>query len=246
MKHIRVITLSLVAVFALCAVAASSASATEILFALPTGHNFPVTFTSKAGSATLETVGGIKIKCSSVSNNGTILSAHLGDVLVRFLGCKDNILNGKCKSPGAQTEEIHIKEAVFHLGLEHTSTGNHAAILFLLPEEPAGSGTHQFTFECGGANVTVTGDVIGLLEQLNGEPLVPGNFYTSALVLFKQSGGVQAGTEFLLSLTSPENELMTGQHLTSTSSLFGTEESAEEVTDELENYSSGEIGLVEA
>ncbi len=244
MRHIRIVMTSLFAVFALCAVAASSASAKEILFELPSGQSYPVLFLSHAGEAKLVTEGGQEIKCTAVTNHGHIENAHLGTVGIVFTGCSTKIIvTLKCQTAGAAKGEIVLPGGAFHLGLEHTgSSSTVPALLFLLPEE---SGKRQFTFECGGSSVVVTGDVLGLLEVLGGGRPVSGTQYSTALVSFKQSGGKQNSTEFLLSLTTPENELMTGQHLTSESSLFGTSGSAEEVDDMLDGFSSGTIGIIE-
>ena len=244
MRHIRIVIPSLVAVFALCAVAASSASAKEILFELPSGQSYPVLFLSVASATLFETESGVIFKCTASTSHGYIEDAHLGTVATTFTGCTTKIIvTLGCQTPGAAKGEIVLPNGSFHLGLEHTSTSSTVpALLFLLPEE---SGKHQFTFECGGSNVTLTGDAIGLLEVLGGGRPVSGVQYSSALLSFKQSGGKQNSTSFLLSLTMPENELMTGQHLTAESALFGTTGSALEVDRKLDGFSSGTIGLEE-
>jgi len=244
MRHISIVALNVVAVFALCAVAASSASAHEILFELPAGQNYPVLFLSKAGPALFESEGGIKFKCTAVTNHGHIEDAHLGTVGIVFTGCSTKIIvTLKCQTSGAASGEIVLPNSLFHLGLEHTGTSSTVpALLFLLPVE---GGEHKFTFECGGSAVVLTGDVLGLLEVLGGGRPVSGTQYSTALVSFKQSGGKQNSTEFLLSLTTPEDELMTGQHLTSGSSLFGTSGLGLEVDDMLDGFSSGTIGIIE-
>ncbi len=242
MRHIRIVMLSLVAVFALCAVAASSASATEVLFKLPSGSSYPVLFSSKAGAALLETEGGTKIKCTAVTNHGFIENAHLGSVEILFTGCTTKVLFTLNCQNGSTTGDIHLANAVFHLGLAHVGGEDKPAILFLLPVN--GSGEHEFTFECGGSSVKVTGDVIGLLEKTGGGAPPFNEPVENALVSFTQSKGKQNTTEFLLSLTEPENELMTGQSLTSNSELFGVSGSAEQVDDELYGFGSKTIELV--
>ncbi len=245
MRPIRIVVLSLVAVFALCAVAAPGASAKEILFELPAGQSYPVLFLSKASPTLFETEGGTRFQCTAVTKHGHIENAHLGTIGITFTGCSTKIvITLKCQTPGAAKGEIVIPNGSFHLGLEHTGTSSTTpALLFLLPEQS--NGEHKFTFECGGTSIELTGEGVGLLEVLGGGRPISGQQYSTALVSFKQSGGKQNSTSFLLSLTTPENELMTGQHLTVNSELFGESGAALEVDDMLDGFSSGTIGIIE-
>ncbi|HUN77648.1 MAG TPA: hypothetical protein VMU32_01880, partial [Solirubrobacteraceae bacterium] len=233
----------LVVVCALCAIAVASASATEVLFALSKG-TFPATFTSKGGKAKLQTLAGNTVECQTVTDKGTIGSAtegkgetaHLGSSEVKFKECETESLLGKvtCQT-GSTSGEIVITSAEFHLGLTTISSTHVPAILFLLPEgssveNPLGG---KFKFKCSVGKVEVTGDVVGTLENSIGK------FKKTANVEFAQStGGKQNTTEFLLSLTKPENELMTGQHLTTKTTIFSTEtsESGETTIDTLEGF----------
>ncbi len=245
MRPFRILGLLLVAAFALSAVAAASASAKEVLYALNKG-GFPASFESEGGEAKLVTTGGTEIKCKEVKDTGTLTNAHLGTSEIKFKGCTTKILiTLKCSTSGAGAEEIVLKSGVTHLGL--ADPGDLPATLFLLPEE---EGKHQFKFSCGGSGVTVTGDVIGLMQNSKGETPKIGEEMSESKIVFKQTSGKQAFTEFLLALTKPENELMTGQHLHSSSELFGEAESGEETTDTLKNFknSAGEsikIRLIE-
>ncbi|HEV3318536.1 MAG TPA: hypothetical protein VG053_02245 [Solirubrobacteraceae bacterium] len=244
----------LVAVFAFSAVAVASASATEVLFKLEKG-SFPATFASEGGKSKLTTTAGSEIECQSVVGKGTIGSstegggttAHLGTAEVKFKGCRSISPSAECKSHGANAEEVVIPSGEFHLGLlVPGAEAEKPAILSLLPgasvSNPLGG---SLTFKCSLASVEVKGDVVGKLEG----PIE--KFESETKIVFEQSGGVQKFKEFLLSLTSPENELMTGQHLTIKSTLFTTEEAEFAVTStgtskEFKN-SAGEstkIGLV--
>lgn len=242
MTVIRIICPGLVAVFALCAVAASSASAQEVLFKLPAGGSYPVSFLSAADTSLLETRKGFTVTCLSAKNAGEILSAHLGDVEVTFESCTTVILGHgiKCQSAGRAKGEIFISDTTFHLGL---APGDKPAILLLLPENAGGE--HALTFECGGTNVDVTGDVIGLLEKEFGGALAYNTPFEEARVAFeREAPGKQKVTEFFLSLTDPENELMTGQQLTVESTLTGTTLAGEELIDAIGGFSTRSIELV--
>jgi hypothetical protein len=255
MHRIRIVGLCLVAAFAFSAVAVASASATEVLFKLEKG-SFPATFTSKGGAGKLQTLAGSEISCTEVVDKGTIGSssegggttAHLGTVEVKFKGCKSTSPSVECKSSGANAEEIISPSAEFHLGLaDFLPEGpfNVPAVLFLLPgATPSAPLAGTFSFKCSLASVEVKGDVIGDIEGNIEE------FKSTSTVAFEQSvAGMQKQIDFLLSLTSPENELMTGQHLTTKTKLFTTEESesGETTSDTLEGFknSAGESTKIE-
>lgn len=239
MKPIRLIGLCLVAAFALSAVAAASASAKEVLYELSKG-TFPATFTSTGGKSTLETVaGGLTgvVSCTGIKDSGTIGSAtegsgktaHLGTAKITFTGCTAAGGLAKCTSVKTGEEtiaegEILVRSAPFHLGL--ADPGGLPAQLLLI------SGVE---FKCATETVKVSGSIIGLIKKTNGEPPVIGEEVEKASLVFKQKKGKQEFTEFLLSLTTPENELMTGQHLTTVKAK--SEESGQETpTDTLEGF----------
>ena len=88
MKLIRTVGLCLAVVFALSVVAVSSASAAELL-ARPAGGGSitGTTFLSSASYRLLTTLSGSVIHCKDATNLGLFLSATLGNILIRFLGC---------------------------------------------------------------------------------------------------------------------------------------------------------------
>jgi hypothetical protein len=237
----RIIGVCFVAVFALSAIAAASASAKlpQILFKEPHG-GFPGTFTSvnlpaPKNIAKLETVGGTKVECTGQTDKGTIESAHLGKVEVKFTGCSTVVLGSKleCESTGAGKGNITVK-LEFHLGLEHTSTSTTVpAVLLLLPGGLGGS----FEFTCTSlAKIKVTGDVNCLLVDLEGKPIVANRAYTSLQLSCKQTHGVQNSTEFLLSLVEESQRLMTGGHLNSSLNGGTAEQAGQESEDALEKF----------
>jgi hypothetical protein len=174
------------AAFALCAFAASSASAKGLLLAQIAGGGSiaGVTFLSKAGLAQLFTHGGSEIHCKDAINHGLWLSPTLGDVLIQFLGCTSS--GEPCHSLNAGSGEIHLSLAtLFHLGLAHLtlSTGRIPAILILV-------GHLHILCEPIAALILVLGAVIGALrtdpDTGNHEPIPLGKPFLSALLDFEQ------------------------------------------------------------
>lgn len=241
MKLIRLTGLSLVVAFALGAIAAASASAKEVLYELSKG-SFPATFTSTGGASKLETVtGGLTgvVSCTGLSDKGHIGSAtegsgktaHLGEVEIAFTGCTAVGGAVKCTTSGAKEGEILVPSGVWHLGL--ADPGDHPAQLLLI------SGVE---FKCLTETVKVSGSIIGTLKNSAGNEAEVGEEAEEAKLVFEQSKGKQKYTEFLLSLTTPENELMTGQHLTTTKGTKAEESGQETPSDTISGFknSAGE------
>jgi hypothetical protein len=194
MKRINIVGLCLAAVFALSAMAASSASAAGLLLAriAPNGGSpAGVSFLSLGELALLTTESGKLVDCKHVRDHGLWLSPTLGDVLILFLNCHAVAIGSPaCTSGGgAGSEEIHLplESTLFHLGLAHlplegATLDSVPAILILLHKD--------VFFNCGKgvAEVLVLGAVIGAL-QLD-EPLelpIPLNTrFSTALLNFTQ------------------------------------------------------------
>lgn len=102
MKRFKIVGLCLMAVFALGAVVASSASA-----ALEPGFTgpFPNHFTSLSLTESTLKTSSTTIKCAHLDNLGEITGAAMGWVNVTFLGCKFSE-TFPCNSTGAASEEI--------------------------------------------------------------------------------------------------------------------------------------------
>jgi hypothetical protein len=195
MKRIGITGLFLAAVFAFSAGAASSASAAELL-ARPAGGGSiaGTTFLSSAGLAQLFTKAGNEIDCKDATNHGLFLSATLGNILIRFLGCSTKVItNELCNSPGAGTGEIHLPLAtLFHLGLAQltSATAGVPAIAVLL--------VNNVKITCGIATIEVTGAVIGALQR-NGAAVPLNTAITDVNLNFQQSAtGVQHLRLFLM------------------------------------------------
>ncbi len=244
MKRIRIVGLCLMAVFALSAVAASSASAGELLFrATNTTGGATIVgglFLSHGGLSVLQSTGGSTIHCKDVENHGMFLSTTLGDVLIRFLGCTTEVFGGtvNCTSTGAGTGEIHMPLAttLFHLGLAHLGTNTSIPAIDILLD-------NEIKFKCSIATVTVKGQVIGAL-LVNGSQAPLNTKEKEVTLEFKESAqGVQELQEFLM----PNGGLVT-QHLTS--KILSEQESGETSKDTLDGFTNGkgestEIELVE-
>ena len=84
MRHAKLFGLTMVAMFALSAVAVSVASAALPEFDGP----FPKTFAGLGSADELETVGKSKLGCKDVHVNGKILSAKIDLAKLTFLGCE--------------------------------------------------------------------------------------------------------------------------------------------------------------
>jgi hypothetical protein len=162
-RIISIVGLCLAAVFAFSAMSASSASA-DLKAQLPGGAGVAgVTFLSSATLPLLFTHSGKEIHCKHVTNHGKFLTATLGNVLIRFLGCtaKEALVTVNCSTPGAGTGEIHLSlETLFHLGLAHLNinTGRIPAIAILLGK--------IIEIQCGTVlKIEVRGNVIGALQR---------------------------------------------------------------------------------
>jgi hypothetical protein len=214
MKRISIVGLFLAAVFALSAMAASSASAAPgLLLAQVAGGGSiaGVTFLSSANLPLLTTHGGSLIHCKDATNHGLFLSSTLGNILIRFLGCTTaNPLGGRlnCNTTGAGTGEIHLPLATttFHLGLAHLTltVGRIPAAVILLEKD--------VEINCGNglAKILVLGAVIGAFQLdvsgTNFEKPIPLNTaFSNAILNFQQTAhGLQHLRLFLF-----EDELRT-------------------------------------
>jgi hypothetical protein len=251
MKRIGIIGLCLMAVVAISAVAATTASAIppELLLKLTSG-NFPATFTLKGvGLATLKTANGNTITCQKTDDEGTFENAHLGKTTILFLECETTILGrkGPCGNEGS-ANMITLKEWVTHFGTTLKEAGVEASAvpgaLILLPGG-------KFSFECtevpiiGKVTINVTGEgVAGLILTTGGAtPKLSPETYSALELVYEESTttGNQKYTEFLLPLES--NKLMSGLQLKSENSFEKKLENLAQVsTDVIEGFKSAAGG----
>jgi hypothetical protein len=215
MRRICTVGLCLVAAFALSVAAASGASAADLLARVAGGGSVAgVTFLSEATLPLVWSHGGSSIHCTHATNHGVFLTATLGDVLIRFLGCTSSGIN--CNTAGAGTGEIHLPlSTLFHLGLAHLtlSIGRLPAALVL---------SGLIVIKCGSVEIEVKGNVIGALQR-NGGPVPLNTPFSDVNLNFQQTAnGLQHLRLFLMpgttGLTSYDLELRVG--------LFGRQELA--------------------
>lgn len=151
MKHIRIVGLALVAVFALSAVAASAAFAGSEFLAEGGASPAGITVKGKGGLATFESTGGAKVVCNKSESTGTFKSALEATALVKYSGeCKltSSLANSSCTEP-IETKELKV--------LPGSKVGTNATRLeVFLPV----TGETMAEFTCGSVKVKVTGGVI--------------------------------------------------------------------------------------
>lgn len=243
MKRISVVGMCLMAVFAISAVAASSASAGELLFKATntTGGATIVggSFESLGGLSVLRTLGGSTIHCEHVDNHGRFLSTTLGDVLILFLNCETEVFGSSVKCHNSGTQDIHLplETTLFHLGLAHLGSNTSIPAIDILLD-------NTLEFKCSIATVKVSGSAIGALQVPLGTQAPLNQPEKEVNLVYNESEpGMQELTEFLM----PGGTLVK-QHLNST--ILAAEESAEKSTDTLNKFTNSkgeatEIELVE-
>ncbi len=178
MKHLTRLSSCVVVALALGAATASAANASLPEFAGPT----PLSFTSKLKAITLESVGGLKVTCTSGANSGQVTGPKALTVRMKFAGC---LLNGlPCSSTPTAGE---IESSVLTGMLGYINAAKKQVGLDL-----ASPGTPLLAFTCGeDLRVTVTGSVIGKLKPID-RPLLPPKHFT---LKFSQAKGKQKPTK---------------------------------------------------
>jgi hypothetical protein len=220
-------------------VGASSALAGELLFKAKNGNVVGGALLLSGGLQLVRTVGGSTIPCKGLDGHGKFLSTTLGDVLILFLGCTTSVFGSTLNCHNTGTNEIHLPLAttLFHLGLAHLGANTSIPAIDILLDE-------EVKFKCGNNTVTVKGDVIGALQEANGNQAPLNKPVSETNLVFKESAqGVQELTEFLM----PGGGLVT-QHLTST--ILFEEETGETSKNTLDGFTNSagaatEIELVE-
>jgi hypothetical protein len=183
---IKYLVAASLAVSAMWAVAAASASAAAPEFA-PESGTFPINFTSTSGASTLETTGGETVTCESSTGEGSITGEKASKVKFHFKGCTSTFfgLPVSCKSSGAEAKEIVTKELSGELGI---SSADKTKVVNDLKGE--GEGQVVAEFECGEKNtVKVTGSVIAELPATE-------TFVHETEMVLKQSKGINEFTSF--------------------------------------------------
>jgi hypothetical protein len=215
------------AVLAISAVGAASASAAAPEFKLSATGKFPVKINSTSKTAKLLTPNSERlVECSASTSTGEILGVEsIGKVVVKFTKCTAKgplFTTAKCKTAGAAEEEIIPVTAKGLLVLGKDGTHELPAIDL----SPENGGTFFASFTCVDTGVeqhlTVKGSVI-----CNITPTLKLST-TSTLECNQSSAGKQLLTLFL----DPNGTLLTDLLLTEGSGheTFGPEDSAQVVT----------------
>jgi hypothetical protein len=193
MRHVRILGLALVVMFAIGALTAVSASANPHWFEcaknkesgkfekgcateggkggweLKEGIGKGKAFKGKGGTAILHNVipgkGDIKVECASFKDTGQVAVPDKEfNVVATFKKCKS--LGSPCKTPGGKKETITTEKLAGNLGWLNKSKQEAGASLFD-EAEPGGKEAFLASFECEGlAKVRVHGGVIGKLEPV--------------------------------------------------------------------------------
>jgi hypothetical protein len=182
MKRIRLLGLTLLAVFALGALAAQGAMA-ENPTILPEAAS-SATFTGTSTSApTLQTTSKQTITCTKAKTKGGFTSSSGGTITLDFEGCKKE--SSACTGAGEATEVI-LTGGKFEL-VDVLPSGTLDLGVLVTPEE---GGKNQVTFKCGIITTVVTGQVIGVADNAKGELLKSLEKGKEFILLFKNNGTV--------------------------------------------------------
>jgi hypothetical protein len=162
MKRVKIITMALLAVFCLSAVAASSAFAAETKGEISNSTTLAVTplkasFTGEsAKEGFLETVGGSKISCTKTAIKGKIKTTKTGEATFTFTGCVSAGL--KCKTGAEVAGTIVVPVALEGTNLSKEETKKEKD--FLLNKVPT------TTITCSTVKIVVEGNLLVPAEPL--------------------------------------------------------------------------------
>jgi hypothetical protein len=177
MKRVRVGGLCVIAVFALSAGTAASASAALPEFSPP----FPKPFTSKSGTSVLETVTKVKLVCTGDTNEGEVTTPATGVMKITFTGC--SVKKTPCNSPGVVSGTIVTGVLGFTVG--YINKANKEVGMDLVPA----TGGAFIEFICGTTvRGIAVGSVIGRITPVNIKVVPPQTF----TLKFTQTAGKQA------------------------------------------------------
>jgi hypothetical protein len=240
MKRIKIIGLALVAVFAISAVAAASASA-EPEFK-PKNSAFPVKFSSSSttNKTKLETEAGRKVECTGLNSSGELTAARkAGSIVVHFTKCKA-ILGGltpACKTTGAAAEEIITKTlAAKPVFIEGKTAAKEERGLDV---EPATAGGAFAEFECAGTTLVVKNGTAAKNSVIGRIPAAfVGKQSKTAEINFEQLKGVQKPKEYEEPAGTKHEDFLETEGIGGLAP-FAREKSAEEAKETI-TYAGGE------
>jgi hypothetical protein len=220
MKIARLVGVLLVAIFAMSAVAASTAAASEPEFSMLPATK---TFTGASGAGTLKAGTVATTYCTKDSNNGEITGMKtVGKVVVTFTGCKIEGNKKVCtiKSVGAAEGTIVTNSLAGTLG---TSKESSTGVGELLEPESGGVFVTLAETACG-IETSVEGGIIGEVTPIK-------TLQTTGKLNYVLAAGKQAIKKITVSGGSKEKVLK----------AFGLVEVVEETSDTLTFGGSTEI-----
>jgi hypothetical protein len=140
-------------------------------------------FTFKNGAATLETVGGARIKCLENTYSGEYTGSKTATVGLKLIGCEPtNHFGIKCQSPGAQPGEVSFNSLEGNLG--YIANGAEPTVGMALTPTAANE-PYVAQFHCGEVLVSITGGVIAAYAPVN-------KMATAFTVSLKETKGIQS------------------------------------------------------
>jgi len=221
MNKMRMLGLALLAIFALGAIAAMSASA-----ALPVGlpvatQANPVKFSDKSGPGSFD--GASEVSCRTDTSSGEFLSTSLGNFSVLFERCEASRI--ACTTLGTgQTSGTIRTTGEFHLVYLRRGTPPTVGIAFLI---------NEVHFECSSlVLVRVRGCAVGPVSPINTSVGTGGKY----VVTLKRSGVKNEFTSFLNAAETGSVECKLESALGSRGT-FG--QSGEETVEEIEGFTQG-------
>jgi hypothetical protein len=220
MKIARLVGVLLVAIFAMSAIAASTAAASEPEFSVLPATK---TFTSTSGAGTLKAGTVATTTCTADTNKGTITGMKtVGSVVVTFTGCKISGNSKVCtvKSVGSTEGTIVTNTLKGELG---TAKGSTSGVGLLL--EPASGGVFVTLAETScGIETSVEGGIVGEITPVKSSQ-------TTGKIIY----ALLAGKQGLKELT------VAGATKTKVLKAFGLVEVVEETSDLLEFAGKTEV-----
>ena len=173
---------ALVVITVLLLVPAGASAASPVLEFVAPGNSLPIPFTTEGGTITAEMAGfEILVHCTASEGEGEITGPRSTVSKYRFTGCKAG-LSQKCKSVGAQEEEITA--GPIDGDLVYINQAKHEVGILLNP-----SGGTYISFECGGESAEGKGPFLASVSPINQQA-------TSFTAALNQANSVQTPDEY--------------------------------------------------
>src|ERR1700689_550586 len=189
MARIRLITLAVLAVFCMSAVAAAAASSSEGELVNKAGTALVKNkFTSSGAKTTLETIAGTKIVCESNTDHGIWTSTTGGEDTILFKECKSGGVT--CKGGKDEAGEPKAGEIFVLVGLLIKKSNATERLILYTVHTPGTLTAGELPIVCSGIEILVKGSFLST-----------SNYVTKKLsktieLSATQTKGIQAVTEY--------------------------------------------------